>query len=54
MAYRAVPVEDLGPAGFVHQLIASGLFSEPSDDMEKLLGRPATSLREAVTVALRA
>jgi len=48
VAYRAVSTDDLGPAGFVHQLIASGLFSEPSDDLEKLLGRPATSLREAV------
>lgn len=52
VAYRAVPVDDLGPAGFVHQLIASGLFSEPSDDLEKLLGRPVTSLRAAVAHAL--
>ena len=52
VAYRAVPVEELGGIGFVHGLIASGLFSEPSDDLEKLLGRPATSLRDAVTAAL--
>jgi NAD(P)H dehydrogenase (quinone) len=52
VAYRAVSADDLGPAGFVHQLIASGLFSEPSDDLEKLLGRPATSLRSAVDAAL--
>ncbi len=52
VAYRAVPVGELGPAGFAHQLIASGLFSEPSDDLEKLLGRPATSLRAAVEDAL--
>ena len=52
VAYRAVSADDLGPAGFVHQLVASGLFSEPSDDLEKLLGRPVTSLRAAVEEAL--
>jgi NAD(P)H dehydrogenase (quinone) len=52
VAYRAVPVDELGPAGFVHELIASGLFSEPSDDLEKLLGRPVTALRAAVEGAL--
>lgn len=52
VAYRAVPSSELGPIGFVHDLIASGLFSEPSPDLEKLLGRPGTSLREAVTAAL--
>jgi NAD(P)H dehydrogenase (quinone) len=53
VAYRPVPVEELGGAGFVHQLIASGLFSEPADDLEKLIGRRPTSLREAVEAALR-
>jgi NAD(P)H dehydrogenase (quinone) len=53
VAYRPVPVEELGEAGFVHQLIASGLFSEPADDLEKLIGRKPTSLREAVEAALR-
>jgi NAD(P)H dehydrogenase (quinone) len=52
VAYRAVDADTLGPAAFVYNLIASGLFSEPSDDLEKLLGRPATSLRDAVTAAL--
>lgn len=52
VTYREVPVADLGPAGFVFDLIASGLFSETSADLEKLLGRPATSLRDAVTAAL--
>jgi len=54
VAYRAVQADDLGPAGFVHRLIASGLFSEPSDDLEKLLGRPATTLRTAVGAVLGA
>lgn len=52
VAYRAAPSAELGGIGFVHDLIASGLFAEPSDDLEKLLGRPATSLRDAVTAAL--
>lgn len=52
VVYRAVPVAEVGPAGFVHELIASGLFAEPSPDLEKLLGRPATTLREAVEQAL--
>lgn len=52
VAYRAVDADSLGPAAFVYNLIASGLFSEPSDDLEKLLGRPATSLRDAVAAAL--
>jgi NAD(P)H dehydrogenase (quinone) len=53
VTYRPVPVEAVGEAGFVHQLIASGLFSQPSDDLEKLIGRPPTSLREAVEAVLR-
>ena len=39
VAYRAVDSAALGPAAFVHDLIAEGLFREPSDDLEKLLGR---------------
>lgn len=54
VAYRAVPSTELGGAGFVHDLIASGLFSEPADDLDKLLGRPATSLHDAVSAALDA
>jgi NAD(P)H dehydrogenase (quinone) len=53
VAYRPVPLEELGEAGFVHQLIASGLFAEPADDLEKLIGRAPTSLRDAVEAALR-
>ena len=52
MAYRAVDAAELGPAAFVHGLIAEGVFREPSDDLAKLLGREPTSLREAVTAAL--
>ena len=52
VAYRAVDAAELGPVAFVHDLIASGLFSEPSDDLQKLLGREPTSLRAAVETAL--
>lgn len=54
VAYRPVPADAVGEAGFIHQLIASGLFSQPSDDLEKLIGRPPTGLREAVEATLRA
>ncbi|MHA6624052.1 NAD(P)H-binding protein [Pseudonocardia sichuanensis] len=53
VAYRAVPAADLGPIAFVHDLIASGLFSEPAADLEKLLGRPPVGLRAAVEAVLR-
>jgi NAD(P)H dehydrogenase (quinone) len=53
VAYRAVPSAELGAAAFVHDLIASGLFSEPSTDLEKLIGRPPTGLRQAVEGVLR-
>jgi NAD(P)H dehydrogenase (quinone) len=53
VAYRAVPSAELGPIGFVHELIASGLFAEPSTDLEKLLGRPPAGLRETVEAVLR-
>lgn len=52
VAYRPVDAAELGPAGFAHQLIASGLFAATSDDIEKLLGRPVTSLHDSVAAAL--
>ncbi len=52
VAYRAVDPDALGPAAFVHNLVADGLFSEPSDDLAKLLGREPTSLRDAVAAVL--
>ncbi|OZM82740.1 SDR family oxidoreductase [Pseudonocardia sp. MH-G8] len=53
VVYRAVPAADVGPIAFVHDLIASGLFSQPSGDLEKLLGRPPVGLRAAVEAVLR-
>ncbi len=52
VTYRAVDADALGPIAFVHNLIADGLFREPSDDLAKLLGREPTSLRDAVAAAL--
>jgi NAD(P)H dehydrogenase (quinone) len=53
VVYRPVPVAELGGAGFLHELVASGLFAEPSVDLEKLIGRPPTTLRTAVEAVLR-
>jgi NAD(P)H dehydrogenase (quinone) len=53
VAYEPVAAEEIGQMAFVHQLIASGLFSEPAGDLEKLIGRAPTGLREAVETALR-
>jgi NAD(P)H dehydrogenase (quinone) len=52
VTYRAVHADDLGPAAFVHQLVASGLFAQPSEDLENLLGRPGSGLHHAVVAAL--
>ena len=52
VAYRAVDSASLGPAAFVHDLVAEGLFREPSEDLAKLLGREPTSLRDAVAAVL--
>ncbi len=52
VAYRAVPAAEFGEGAFLWNLISSGLFAEPSTDLDKLLGRPATTLRDAVTAAL--
>jgi NAD(P)H dehydrogenase (quinone) len=51
VTYREVPSAEL-EAGFVHDLIASGLFAEPSADLEKLAGHPPVSLKAAVSAAL--
>lgn len=52
VTHREVPAADLGPGAFLHDLIASGLFAEGSDDLEKLAGHPPISLKAAVTAAL--
>ena len=53
VAYRAVDPAELGPAAFVHDLIAEGVFREPSDDLAKLLGREPISLCDAAATVLR-
>lgn len=52
VAYRAVDADTLGPAAFVYRIIASGLFAVASGDLEKLLGRPVTPLRDQIAAAL--
>lgn len=52
VAYRAVEPDVLGPIAFVHDLIADGVFRDPSDDLAKLLGREPTSLHDAVVAAV--
>jgi NAD(P)H dehydrogenase (quinone) len=67
VGYRALSTEDFaaelqgagldaGTAGFVAALdesVARGELETDSDDLARLLGRPATTLREALTVARR-
>lgn len=52
VAYRAVAPAEFGQGAFMWDLISSGLFAEPSTDLDKLLGRPATSLRDAVAATI--
>ncbi|SHK69389.1 NAD(P)H dehydrogenase (quinone) [Pseudonocardia thermophila] len=52
VAYRAVPSSEFGETAFMWDMIASGFFAEPSDDLENLVGRPPVSLRDAVAAAL--
>jgi len=52
LVHQDVPASSLGPAAFLHELITSGVFAEPGDDLLALLGRPATALRDLVTIAL--
>ncbi|HTJ39190.1 MAG TPA: NAD(P)H-binding protein [Dactylosporangium sp.] len=41
-----------GAMGYLHGLVRAGLLERQSDDLPRLLGRPATTLREAVAAAL--
>ncbi|OLT15192.1 hypothetical protein BJF78_16455 [Pseudonocardia sp. CNS-139] len=41
-------------SAFLHDLVASGFFAEPSGDLEKLIGRPPAGLRAGVEKALGA
>ncbi|MCW0212266.1 MAG: NAD(P)H-binding protein [Pseudonocardia sp.] len=52
VVHREIPLSEAGDGAFVAQLVSGGFFSEPSEDLEKLLGRPATGIRELVRAAL--
>jgi NAD(P)H dehydrogenase (quinone) len=52
VAYREIPLEKAGEMSFVLRLVRAGFFAEPSEDLEKLLGRRATGIREAVRAVL--
>ncbi|MHA6796966.1 NmrA family NAD(P)-binding protein [Pseudonocardia bannensis] len=53
VAYREIPLEEAGEMAFVFELVRAGFFAEPSADLEKLLGHPATGIRGAVQEVLR-
>jgi NAD(P)H dehydrogenase (quinone) len=52
VAHRQIPLAEAGDGAFVAQLVGDGFFAEPSDDLEKLLGRPAAGIRALVRSAL--
>ncbi|NMH98815.1 NmrA family NAD(P)-binding protein [Pseudonocardia acidicola] len=52
VAYREIPIEEAGEMAFVFQLVRDGFFAGSTDDLPKLLGRPATGIREAVKALL--
>ncbi|WP_214366225.1 NmrA family NAD(P)-binding protein [Pseudonocardia sp. H11422] len=52
VVYREIPLEETGEMAFVFELVRSGFFADPSEDLEKLLGRPAAGIREAVQEVL--
>lgn len=52
VAHRSLPLDDAGEHAFLGSLVSAGLFAEPSDDLDRLLGRPATGIRETVRAAV--
>jgi NAD(P)H dehydrogenase (quinone) len=52
VVHRGPTPEEAGDHAFLGSLVSSGLFAEPSDDLDGLLGRPATGIREVVRAAL--
>jgi len=45
---RPIPSSELGPRGWLFDLIAAGRYERATPDLERLLGRPATSLEQFV------
>ncbi|HEV7468399.1 MAG TPA: NAD(P)H-binding protein [Pseudonocardia sp.] len=52
VVHREIPLAEAGEGAFIAQLVSDGFFAEPSDALERLLGRPATGIRELVRAAL--
>lgn len=52
VTHRRLALDDAGEHAFLGGVVSSGLFAEPADDLDRLLGRPATGIREAVRAAL--
>jgi NAD(P)H dehydrogenase (quinone) len=52
VVHRGPAPEEADAHAFLGSLVASGLFAEPSDDLDGLLSRPATGVRAMVRAAL--
>lgn len=52
VTYREISDGEAGPAAFVFKMVRAGIFAEPSEDLPRLLGRPAMTLDEAIAAQL--
>lgn len=50
--YREVDPDATGPLSWMYQVIRAGELEKSTDDLDRLLGHPATSLRNAVRAVL--
>jgi NAD(P)H dehydrogenase (quinone) len=50
--YREIPLVEAGPMTFVYELVRDRFLATTSMELENMLGRPPTGLREAVREAL--
>jgi hypothetical protein len=51
--YREIPLAEAGPMAFVYELVRDRFLATTSMELENMLGRPPTGLREAVREALQ-
>lgn len=51
--YREIPLAEAGPMAFVFELVRDRFFATTSMELENMLGRRPTGLREAVREALQ-
>lgn len=52
VAHRQIPLAEAGEGAFVGELVSSGFFAEPGDDLARLLGRTPTGIADLVRAAL--